>query len=324
MIPVRLLGTGSVLAGRRVDTLELAARAMPKRNAEEIARRIGISTRYWVEPGTTAASLATEALRRALESSGCQAKDLRRIIFVSSNGGDTLSPANAHAVTAALGLDDTCDGFDLSNACTGFLSAFDLAARSVATGLGPVAVVAAETFSRHLSADVPRSYLVMADAAGAVVLGEGRPGEGILASHLRSSSDVRGQVTVTHPTFTGKPSTIEFDATYDALADSAVNRMASSSRTVAAAAGVPIGEVEWFLPHQPNGRIMELLVERLEINPARTVPVVDEIGSVGAASIPVSLDRLFRRGGVKAGDRLLLTAVGAGTGYGALLHRVAP
>jgi 3-oxoacyl-(acyl-carrier-protein) synthase III len=323
MIPVRLLGTGSVLTGRRWDTSELGARAMPTRNPSELARRIGITTRYWVEPGTSAVSLATEALRRALESARCEARDLRRIIFVSSNGGDTLSPANVHAVSAELGLDDTCDGFDLGNACTGFLSAYDVAARSVATGLGPVAVVVAETFSRHLSPEVPRSYLVMADAAGAVVLGEGRPGEGILASHLRSSADVRGQVTVTHPTFTGKPSTIEFEATYDALAESAVHRMASASRRVAEAAGVPLHAVEWFLPHQPNGRILDLVLERLEIAPSRTVPVVDEIGSVGAASIPVSLDRLFRRG-LRPGDRLLLTAVGAGTGYGALLHQVAP
>jgi len=327
MLSVRLLGTGRSLRGKGRETTELARLAMPGRNPEELARRIGISNRYWVKPGTTAVSLATSALRKALKMAGREARELRRIIFVSSTGGDTLSPANAHAVSAELGLDDTCDGFDMSNACTGFLSAMDVAARSVATGLEPVAVVAAETFSRHLSLDVPRSYLVMADAAGAVVLGKGGKDEGILASDLRSSADVRDKVTVTHPSFTGKPSTIEFDAPADEITRSAIARMSEASLKVAKEAGVSIRDVEWFLPHQPNGFIFDAVVKRLEIDPKRTLRVVDRIGSVGAASIPFSLDRLVRSQKnplLSPGARLLLTAVGAGTGYGAMLYQVSP
>lgn len=324
MIPVRILGTGSVLEGRRVGTAELVRRAMPGRDPAEVERRIGISHRHWVERGTSAASLGARALRQALEAAGCAAEALARIIFVSSTGGDTLIPATVHAVARELGLDDSCDGFDLNNACTGFLSAYDLAARSVATGVGPVAVVVAETFSRYLPPEKPRPYLVMGDAAAAVVLGEGRPGEGLLASYLRNNASLRDRVIMRHPGWTGEPPFLQFDATYDEITDSALHAILKSCRAATGAAGVPLGEVEWFLPHQPNGRMLEGILTHLEVRPERTLSVVEEIGSVGAASVPVSLDRLARSGRLRPGDRLLMAAVGAGTGYGALLHRVAP
>jgi 3-oxoacyl-(acyl-carrier-protein) synthase III len=324
MIPARILGTGSLLAGRRMTTGELVARALPGKDPAAIEERIGIATRLWLEPGTDAAATGAKALAGALEMAGLEARALRRIVFVSSTGGDHLIPATANAVAEKLGLDDTCDGFDVNNACTGFLSAFDLAARSVATGLGPVAIVAAETFSRYLPPDRPRPYLVLGDAAAAVVLGEARRGEGVVASHLRNSSALRGRVTMAHPGRTGAPPFLDFQASYDELTDSAFEAIAKSARAACAEAGLGLAEVEWFLPHQPNGRMLERVVDGLGVPRERIVSVVEEIGSVGAASVPVSLDRLLRTRAVRPGDRLLLSAVGAGTGYGSILYRVAP
>src|SRR5207244_2597562 len=136
---------------RPVDTRSLLAEAMPGRDPEEMARRVGIRTRYWLGEGESAASLATAALRRALDAAGLDARDLRRIVLCTSTGGDHMIPATAVDVAAALGLDRACDAFDVANSCVSFLTGLDLAARSVATGLGPVGVVAVETFSRDLS-----------------------------------------------------------------------------------------------------------------------------------------------------------------------------
>ncbi|NPC83929.1 ketoacyl-ACP synthase III, partial [Pyxidicoccus fallax] len=136
MIPVRILGTASVLPGPAVTTAELCARV--GRDAAEVERKTGIHTRHFAPPGTRAADVAATALRGALEAAGVEAKALRRILCVTSMGGDVTTPATANRVAAALGLAGSCDAMDVSNACMGFLSAFDLAARSVATGLGPV------------------------------------------------------------------------------------------------------------------------------------------------------------------------------------------
>lgn len=324
MIPVRILGTGSALAGAPRATAEIADVALPGRDPGALERRIGIRTRRWAPPEVTAAALGAAAVAEALSAAGIAAADLRRLIFASSTGGDALIPATANGVLEALGLDDVCDAFDVNNACAGFLTAFDLAARSVATGLGPVAIVAAEIFSRYLSPERPRPYLIFGDAAAAAILGPGRPGEGVLAASLRNGAALRGRVVMEHPGLTGAPPWLDFRASYDEISASAVDAIRASSTAVAGAAGIAPADAEWFVPHQPNGALLGLLIAELGIDRARVVPIVDEIGSVGAASVPFSLDRLLRTREVRPGDRILLTAVGAGTGHGAILYRVAP
>lgn len=161
-----LLGTGACFPGRLISTAEVVARCMPDRDAGEVARRTGIRTRWWHDPAAdTVASVSAAALARALDAAGLEAGALRRVILVNSHGFDTTMPPTANAVLSALGLHDTADGFDLNNACVGFLSGLDLAARCVATGLYPVAVVATELATRVTTPDDPRPYLVMGDGA---------------------------------------------------------------------------------------------------------------------------------------------------------------
>src|SRR5262249_16718663 len=160
---VRIAGTASVAPGHAVSTAELARQARPPRDPEQVEARTGIVSRHFAEPAQTKAEVGAEALRLPLEAAGIAAARLARIIFVNSHGGDVLVPATANTVAAMLGLRGTCDCFDLNNACMGFLSAFDLAARCVATGCGPVAVVASEMGSRYITPDDPRPFLVCAD-----------------------------------------------------------------------------------------------------------------------------------------------------------------
>jgi len=320
VIGARILGTGSALPDGRRSTVELARRALPERDPVEVARKVGIDERRWLAPDEEAADLAARALAQALDGARLHARDLRRVIFVSSTGGDRLIPATANDLLARLGLDDDCDAFDLNNSCAGFLSALDVAARTVATGVHPVAVVAAESFSRYLSPSVPRSWLVLGDAAAAVVLGPSTE-SGLLASHLRNSAELRGMMATPHPGRTGRVEHLEFQASHEELLASAILHMRRAAKRVLDEARLSLDDVRWFLPHQPNGHMLDHILADFAIDRERAVDVVREAGSVGAASLALSLDRLLRTRPVRAGDRALLLGVGGGTAYGAILYQ---
>lgn len=324
MIPVRILGTAGALPGRAVPTSEVCEAGWPGRDPGELIERTGIHTRHWADADTTHAALAAETLARALEAARLPADRLERLIFVDCTGGDRLLPATANAVAAALGLRGSCDCLDLNNSCTGFLSAFDLAARCVATGMGPVGIVVTELWSRHLSVEDRRTWAVFGDAAAAAVVGPGRPGEGLLSSFLRNDGALRGSVTLAHAGLTKQPEHVRFGVSNKQLGQEATDAVLLSAKEALARAELDLDEVEWVLVHQPNGRLYRGIVEALGVGEERLVTVVGEIGSVGAASLPYSLDRLLRSGRVRPGHRILMLAVGSGISFGGLLYRVAP
>ncbi len=320
-LPIRVLATASTLPGTAVSTAEVARAAMPDRDPQELERRIGIATRYFAGPTPPAATLGAQVLAEALSRAGLAPSALRRIIFVSSTGGDFLIPATANALCRELGVEHTCDAFDVNNACVGFLTGFDLAARTVATGLGPVAVVVVETLSRHIAKEEARSYVVLGDAAAAVILGASEAG-GVLAAAFGNVGSLLGSVYLGHPGLTGKTEIIEFAASNDEIGRIALLGLRRSTDAVLSQAGLGIDAVDWVVPHQPNGTMLTKIVAELGVAPDRVVPVVREIGSVGAASVAVGLDRLLGTGRVKPGHRILLVGVGAGLAYGALLLEV--
>ncbi|MSP62257.1 MAG: ketoacyl-ACP synthase III [Myxococcales bacterium] len=323
MIPVRILGTGSVLDGRRVSTAELAAQVR-SRDPAAIEARTGIAQRLWLDPEQSMAALAAAALTRALAVAELPASALRRVIFVSSTGGDVLCPATANEVIERLGIADHCDCFDLNNACTGFLTAFDIAARAIATGGGPVGIATVEMLSPYLAPEVARSYFVFGDAAAAVVLGPGRPGEGIHGAFFGNNGAYRDSIALEHPGRTGRPARFHFGSSNDEITGVVLKALRRCADEALAQAGLAMDDVAWFVPHQPNGIMLKIILARLKIPPEKTVPIVDEIGSVGAASIPVALDRLLRTRRVEPGDRILMLAVGGGLSYGALLLQAGP
>jgi 3-oxoacyl-(acyl-carrier-protein) synthase III len=291
-------------------------------DACRVEARTGIGSRRFVTPGTTAAAFGAEALRKALDAAEMRAEDLTRLIFVDSLGGDTLIPATANDVLAAVGVSGTCDCFDLNNACLGFLSALDVAARGVATGQHAVAIVVAEIGSRYITPDDPRPFFVFGDAAAAVIVTAGRDGDGILGSVLRNDAGNAGGVHLPHPGLTGTRETIRFTKSNADMLDLARDLLRDSTDTVLAQAGLRLSDVDWILPHQPNGAMLEAFVQTLGAAADRIVPVVHETGSVGSASIPVSLDRLRSSGRVRSGDLLLMIGVGAGLSSGATLLQV--
>jgi len=321
MIPVRVAGTDSFGPGKAYPTAWLAGRVNPPRDAVDVEAKTGIAQRYFVEGLGSAPELGAQSLRRSLAAANLDATDLGRIIFVSSVGQQMLFPATANLVAAELGLRGSCDCFDLNNACMGFLSAFDIAARAIATGGGPVAVVVVEFGSRYISPDDPRPYLVFGDAATSAVFTPARDGEGILSVFLRNDGVAFGNVILDHPGITGRKETIRFTATNATMSGEAIDAIRTSVDAVLDDSRLSLADVDWILPHQPNGALLRAIVETLDVSPERVVPVVQDFGSVGSASIPISLDRLYQSGRVRAGDRILLVGVGAGLSYGAILYQ---
>jgi len=322
-LPVRILGTAHVAPGRAVTTAEMAGRLVPPVDPADLERRTGIVSRHFAEPSPTCAiDLGVRALRAALDEATMPAEALDRLIFVTSSGGDYVAPANATRVAVGLGLGSTCDCFDVSNGCVGFLTAFDLAARSLATGTGPIGIVVVELGHRVIGPENPRPFVIFGDAAVAAVVDRGRPGEGMLASWLRNDGIAGGDVFLHHPLATRKLERTYFTTSARRIAEDAVNYIRRATDAVLSRAALDLDEIEWLVPHQPNGPLLERIVESLGVDPARVVPMVHDVGSVSAASIPISLHRLCESGRIRPGDRILMVGVGTGLSYGAVLHRV--
>jgi 3-oxoacyl-[acyl-carrier-protein] synthase III len=320
VIPVRILGTASVQPGPPVTTAQLCARV--GRDAAEVEKKTGIHTRHFAPEGTTAARVGAQALEGALEAAGLEATALKRILFVSSMGGDVSTPANGSRVAAALGLSGTCDAMDVGNACMGFLSAFDLAARSVATGLGPVGVVSVELLSRTTRPEDPRPYLVLGDAAAAVVLGAARPDEGVLGVSFGNDGSLPPDVVLENPHLTDRRDGMRFLTPSKEMTRVALGALTRAAGRVLRDAGLTVADVDWVLTHQPNGSMFQAILQALEVPAQKSVTVVDTVGSVGSASLGTGLDRLWRTRPVKPGHRVLMVGVGAGVAYGAVLYRV--
>ena len=322
MIAASLLGTGSALPGVARTTAELVEQAGLPANAEDIEARTGIRSRRWAGPGETIGGLAAGAVRAALADAGMRGEELRRLILTNSTGGDVIIPATANAVLQELGLADSIGAFDLNNGCMGFLTGFDLAARLVATGSGPVAVIGVEVLSRFLSPTNPRPYVVLADAAAAAILGPGGQDEGILATAFGNNGAHRGAVAMAHPGLTGREEQIVFAASNKRISEVSISSVLRCTEAALDAARMSISDVDWIVPHQPNGSMLQKMISRLGAPADRVVPVVQELGSVGSASIAVGLDALRRTRDVAPGQRILMVGVGAGLSYGALVFQV--
>ena len=328
---VRIAATAQRVWGPPVSTRAVVTAAMPGRDPAEMATRIGIENRHFAPPDLTVAEAGAAVLTQALAEAGWAPGDLQRLILVNSHGGDHPIPATANAVLERLGLRDTVGAFDLNNACTGFLSALDVAARLVQTGVDRVAVVTVELLSRWIAPEVPRAYVVLADAAAACLLEAAPAGYGLLAADFGNDGSRLHAVTLAH----GRPAgpersgaadaqgveRIQFGAPGPDFARFALEGMLRSAEAVMAQAGRDLAAVDRFVLHQPNGALFDAFLQALGIDEARTVRVVDQLGSVGAASAAVGLDALRRAQPLQTDDLVLLVAVGAGASRGAVLWR---
>jgi 3-oxoacyl-[acyl-carrier-protein] synthase-3 len=317
-----VLGVGSRLPERVLTNDDLAR--MVDTSDEWIVQRTGIRERHIVAPGETTADLGVAAARVALADAGIGAADIDLIIVATSTPTFTF-PATATVIQAALGITHGA-AFDLQAVCSGFVFALATADKFLASGSHKRAlVIGTESFSRILDWQDRGTCVLFGDGAGAVVLeaqrlsGE-RSDRGLLTSHLRSDGHFRDKLyvdggpgstqTVGHLRMEGRE-----------VFRHAVGMITDVIEDAYAATGYGSDDIDWFVPHQANRRIILASAHRLGIAEEKVVITVDRHGNTSAASIPLALAVARADGRIKAGDLVLLEAMGGGFTWGSALLR---
>ncbi|MEV7427042.1 MULTISPECIES: beta-ketoacyl-ACP synthase III [unclassified Streptomyces] len=290
-----------------------------------IRARTGIGRRHIIEPGQATSDLAVEAGRRALRSSGVRTADA---VVVATTTPDRSCPATAPAVAARLGLSGVA-AFDVGAVCTGFVYGLATAAGLIAAGVAErVLLIGADAYSTIVDPTDRANAIIFGDGAGAVVLRAGHPGEPGAVGHfdLGSDGDHEDMIMVAaggsrQRSALGEVSREErhFTMRGREVYRHAVTRMAESARSALSLAGRKVEDIDHFVPHQANLRILRSVAEDLGLPPERCLSHVESVGNTGAASIPLALADAAARQAIAPGDRVLLTAFGGGLTWGSCL-----
>jgi 3-oxoacyl-[acyl-carrier-protein] synthase-3 len=290
-----------------------------------IRTRTGIRRRHVVSHGQATSDLAVEAGRRALRHAGADSVDA---VIVTTTTPDRPCPATAPAVAARLGLAGTA-AFDVGAVCTGFVYGLATAAGLITSGVAQrVLLIGADTYSTIVDPLDRANAIIFGDGAGAVVLRAGRAGQPGAVGRFDLGSDGTHEdlITITaggsRRRSTGgevQPHERYFAMRGNEVYRHAVTRMAESARAVLTTAGWKIDDVDHFVPHQANLRILHSVADDLGLPRERCAVHVDSVGNTGAASIPLALADAAARQAVRPGDRLLLTAFGGGLTWGSCL-----
>jgi 3-oxoacyl-[acyl-carrier-protein] synthase-3 len=317
-----VLGCGSYLPQRIVTNADLARKV--DTSDEWIVQRTGIRERHIAAKGELTSDLGVTAARAALASAGVDAQAID-LIIVGTSTPDNTFPATAVAIQAALGINHGA-AFDLQAVCSGFVYALAIADGLLRTGVHKRAlVIGAETFSRILDWTDRGTCVLFGDGAGAIVLEAqaqpgGRDDRGVLASHLRSDGRHKAKLYVDGgPSSTGTVGHLRMEG--KEVFKFAVGAITDVIKDVFADTGYTAADIDWFVPHQANKRIIDGSAHKLGIAPEKVVTTVDRHGNTSAASIPLALDVAVKDGRIKRGDLVLLEAMGGGFTWGAALVR---
>jgi 3-oxoacyl-[acyl-carrier-protein] synthase-3 len=317
-----VLGCGSYLPWQILTNAELAARI--DTSDEWIVQRTGIKERHIAAEGEFTSHLAIHAARSALANAGIDAQSIDLIVLATSTPDNTF-PATAVAVQDALGIHHGA-AFDLQAVCSGFVFALATADNFLRAGAFKRAlVIGAETFSRILDWNDRGTCVLFGDGAGAIVLeGQEQPGKvsdrGILTTHLRSDGRHKSKLYVDGgPSSTQTVGHLRMEGRE--VFKHAVGMITDVIVDAFKATGASAEDVDWFVPHQANKRIIDASAHKLHIAPQKVVLTVDLHGNTSAASIPLALSVAVADGRIKKGDLVLLEAMGGGFTWGSALLR---
>ena len=318
----RIVGSGSYLPARSVTHEELARRI--DTSDDWLVSRTGIRQRHVAAEDELTSDLAAHASREALAAAGIPASAID-LIIVATTTPDMTFPATAAIVQRKLGA-PICPAFDVQAVCSGFVYALSVADGFVARGLAKCAVViGAEEMTRLMDWTDRSTCVLFGDGAGAVVLtpaeGEGTTADrGLLGFALRCDGNKTDLLYVDGgPATTGTVGHLRMAG--NQVFRHAVINIAEAVEGACKAAGLEVSEVDWFIPHQANQRIIKGVGDRLGIDESKVVLTVDRHANTSAASIPLALDAAIQDGRIKRGDLLLLEAMGGGLTWGACAIR---
>lgn len=314
---IRIVGTGSALPEKCVTNDDLAQ--LMDTSDEWIRERTGIGSRY-LSVGETAAALASAACERALENAGRKAEEVELLIAATCSPEMAL-PCTACQVQAQIGADKAV-AFDLNAACAGFLFALHTAWAYIEAGICKNALIAGtEVLSKLMDWTDRSTCILFGDGAGAVLVE--KCGEGGILSFVQHSDGRRGNVLrcafrgLNNPYFS-KPLESEFvQMEGREVFAFAVRQVPAAIEEALQGAGLKPADVDLYVLHQANGRIIESISRRLSVALDRFPMNLDRVGNTSSAAIPLLLDELNRSGRLKEGMTVVLSGFGAGLTYGA-------
>jgi 3-oxoacyl-[acyl-carrier-protein] synthase-3 len=316
------IGCGSYLPARVLTNNDLAR--MVDTSDDWITQRTGIRERHIAADNETTSDLALAAARAALADAKVDAQSIDLIVLATSTPDNTF-PATAVAVQAALGITHGA-AFDLQAVCSGFVYSLATVDGLLRAGAFRRAlVIGAETYSRILDWKDRATCVLFGDGAGAfVVEAVTQPGthadRGLLATRLRSDGRHKTKLYVDGgPSSTGTVGKVRMEGR--AVFKHAVAMISDVVFDVFKATGYTAADIDWFVPHQANKRIIDDSAHKLGIAPQKIVTTVDRHGNTSAASIPLAVAVAVADGRIKRGDLLLLEAMGGGFTWGAALLR---
>ena len=315
-------GVGSALPKRIMTNADISK--IVDTSDEWIVERTGIMARHIAGDDETTRSLAVGAARNALEHAKLTPQDIDLIIVATSTPDKTF-PATATQVQADLGI-TTGAAFDIQAVCSGFVFGLTIADNMIRGGQANCAlVIGSETFSRILDWNDRTTCVLFGDGAGAVVVraaqGQGNNDDrGILQCQIHSDGRFCDKLHVDGgPSTTKTVGHLRMDGRE--VFKHAVTNIASVMSETIAKAGMAPTDIDWFVPHQANRRILEGTAKKLGIQVDRIVITLDQHGNTSAASIPLALDAAVKDGRIKRGQLVLMEAMGGGFTWGAVLAR---
>ena len=315
-------GVGGYLPARVVTNEDLAK--LIDTSDEWIEARTGIRERHIAADGELTSTMGVAAARAALADAEMVADDIDLIILATSTPDQTF-PATAVTIQADLGISHGA-AFDVQAVCSGFVFALATADNYLKGGdFQRALVIGSEAFSRILDWEDRSTCVLFGDGAGAVVveaqkLNGAMTDRGILATCLRSDGRYRDKLYVDGgPSSTGTVGHVRMDG--PEVFRHAVTKISEVISATLDKAGYQVSDIDWFVPHQANKRILDGAARKLGLDPDRVVVTVDKHANTSAASIPLALNTACTDGRIKQGDLVLMEAMGGGFTWGALLVR---
>lgn len=320
MVYSRIIATGQYLPTCIKTNHDLALEI--ETSDEWIQTRTGIKQRHVADPTEKTSDLALKACQDALSEAGLQPNDID-LIIVATSTPDQVFPSTAAILQYKLGVTNGCPVFDVQAVCSGFVYALNTADLYIKSGqVKRALVVGAEIFTRILDWQDRGTCVLFGDGAGAVIL-EASETPGILSGHLHADGRYHDILSVpgwvADGAITGRPLlTMEGSAVFKfavkALAEVAFEALEKANLTVA--------DIDWYIAHQANVRILQATAKRIGIDSDKVVMTVAEHANTSAASVPLALDVARKDGRIQKEDILLLEGVGGGFTWGALLVKM--
>jgi len=326
MFDIKITGTGSYLPDKILTNSDLEK--MVDTSNEWITTRTGIKERHIAGKNETPSDLATEAAKKALDMAGISAKELD-LVMIATITPDNLFPATACWVQKKLGVKPGVPAFDIGAACSGYLYGLILSSTMIKTGVAnKILLCASETLSKITNWNDRSSCVLFGDGAGCSVI-EKSEGDSSLLSYVWGADGRLGDLLIQPAGGTKMPATfdtVEQNLHTVAMQGNEVYKHAITKMKKAAIeslkkANLKGEDVDIYVPHQANIRIIESTIKRAGIPMDKTIVTIDKTGNMSAATIPVAIDWAVREGRLKRGNILLSTAFGGGFTWGAVVLR---